>query len=37
MDVAYSLKGDAVFSAGPAGFSDSRIPFDLSGRTRPGF
>jgi LEA14-like dessication related protein len=37
MDVAYSLKGAAVFSAGPEGFSDSRVPFDLSGWTRMMF
>jgi LEA14-like dessication related protein len=36
MDVVYDLKGDAIFSAGPEGFSDSRISFDLNGRTRLG-
>ncbi|MDR1443280.1 MAG: LEA type 2 family protein [Treponema sp.] len=36
MDVAYDLKGAAVFSAGPAAFADSHIPFDLNGRTRLG-
>jgi LEA14-like dessication related protein len=36
MDVVYDLKGDAVFFAGPAGFTDSRVTFNLNGRTRLG-
>jgi LEA14-like dessication related protein len=33
-DVVYDLKGSVTFSSGPAGFSNSPIPFDLKGRTR---
>jgi LEA14-like dessication related protein len=34
-DLGYQLVGSVTFSSGPAGFSDTHVPFDLSGRTRP--